>query len=61
MLNEQLVASVTLPIYKTHDISFDKYFMLIAEVIKIRSTCLRKHVGCVIVREDRIIATGNWI
>jgi dCMP deaminase len=32
--------------------------MEIAEVTKKRSTCLRRHVGAVIVKDNRILATG---
>lgn len=38
--------------------SWDDYFMEMLEVIKTRSTCVRRHVGAVIVRDHRIIATG---
>lgn len=34
------------------------YFMSIAAQIATRATCDRKHVGCVLVRGKRIIATG---
>jgi len=37
---------------------WDDYFMEVAELVSKRSTCLRKKVGAVIVREKRIIATG---
>lgn len=37
---------------------WDEYFMQIAEVVKTRSTCLRRQVGAVIVKEHRILATG---
>jgi dCMP deaminase len=37
---------------------WDDYFMTIAHAVATRSTCDRKHVGCVLVREQRIIATG---
>jgi dCMP deaminase len=36
----------------------DRYFLNIAEVVGTRATCLRKHVGAVIVREKQILATG---
>ena len=36
----------------------DEYFMSIAKVVATRSTCLRHHVGAVIVREKHIITTG---
>jgi len=38
--------------------SFDEYFMSIAKVVATRSTCPRKHVGAVLVRDRRILATG---
>ena len=37
---------------------WDEYFMEIANVIKKRSTCLRRQVGAVIVKDKRILATG---
>jgi len=36
----------------------DEYFMEIAKVVAKRSTCLRNHVGAVIVRDKRILTTG---
>lgn len=36
----------------------DEYFLEISEVIAKRSTCLRNHVGAVIVKDKRILATG---
>ncbi len=38
--------------------SWDEYFMQIAEIVKTRSTCLRRQVGAVIVKDHRIITTG---
>jgi len=38
--------------------SWDEYFMDIACQVATRSTCLRRHVGAVIVREKRILCTG---
>lgn len=38
--------------------SWDSYFMEIAEVVAKRSTCLRRQVGAVIVRDKRILTTG---
>ena len=38
--------------------TIDEYFMNIAKVVATRSTCLRHHVGAVIVRDKRIISTG---
>ena len=38
--------------------SWDEYFMEIAEIVKTRSTCLRRQVGAVIVKDDAVISTG---
>lgn len=38
--------------------SWDEYFMNIAREVATRSTCDRKHVGSVIVRDRSILATG---
>ncbi len=38
--------------------SWDEYFMQIVELIKTRSTCIRRQVGAVIVKDKRILATG---
>ena len=37
---------------------WDQYFMTIAHVVAARSTCDRKHVGAVIVRDRTILSTG---
>lgn len=37
---------------------WDTYFMQIAELVATRSTCLRRSVGAVIVKNKRILATG---
>lgn len=37
---------------------WDEYFMDLADVVARRSTCTRRAVGAVIVRERRILATG---
>ena len=39
-------------------ISWDEYFMSTAELISRRSSCRKLHVGCVLVKDKRIIATG---
>jgi dCMP deaminase len=39
-------------------VPWDQYFMNIAEVVASRSTCPRKYVGAVIVRERTILSTG---
>lgn len=38
--------------------SWDEYFMDMLEVIKTRSTCVRRQVGAVITKDNRIISTG---
>src|SRR3989338_3165486 len=37
---------------------FDEYFMRIAVEVSSRATCLRRHVGAVLVKDKRIISTG---
>ena len=41
-----------------HRVSWKDYFMNIAREVATRSTCVRKHVGAVIVREKTILSTG---
>ncbi len=38
--------------------SWDEYFFQIARQVATRSTCLRRQVGAVLVKEKRILATG---
>jgi len=38
--------------------SFDEYFMEIAKIVAKRSTCLRRQVGAVIVKDKHILSTG---
>ena len=38
--------------------SWDEYFMQIAFTVAQRSTCDRAHVGCVLVRDRRMLTTG---
>lgn len=38
--------------------SWDEYFMQMAELTAQRSTCLRRHVGAVIVQDKHVVATG---
>ncbi len=38
--------------------SWDRYFMDICRLVSERSTCLRRHVGAVLVRDKRILCTG---
>lgn len=38
--------------------SWDEYFMEMTAMAASRSTCMRRHVGAVIVKDNRILATG---
>ncbi len=38
--------------------SWEEYFMEIARVVATRATCLRRHVGAVLVKNRQILATG---
>ena len=46
-----------LEIQKTR-VSWDEYFMSIALLSSSRSSCNKLHVGCVIVKDNRIISVG---
>lgn len=37
---------------------WDEYFLKIADLVSERSTCLRRRVGAVLVKEKRILSTG---
>lgn len=41
-----------------HRPSLDEYFMDIAKLAALRSTCIYRQVGAVLVKNDKIIATG---
>lgn len=43
---------------KLDRISKREYYLFIARAVARRSTCIRRHYGAVIVKDDRIIATG---
>ena len=38
--------------------SWDEYFMKAAQLVKERSTCLRRQVGAVLIKDKQILATG---
>ena len=38
--------------------TWDKYFMQLAHLVSKRTNCMKRAVGCVIVKENRIVATG---
>lgn len=39
-------------------LSWDKYFISMSKLVAKRSTCLRRHVGVIIAKDKRILATG---
>ena len=39
-------------------LNWDEYFMSMALLISIRSSCHRLHVGCIIVKNNRVISAG---
>ena len=45
-------------IFKDKRPSWDEYFLEMAQLVSKRSTCLRRSVGAVLVRNKRILATG---
>lgn len=46
------------PITRVDRPSWDEYFMNIAREVATRSTCTRRSVGALVVRDKRILATG---
>ncbi len=38
--------------------SLDEYYLNIAKAVSERSTCLKKHYGCVIVKNGEVVSTG---
>jgi dCMP deaminase len=38
--------------------NWDEYFMMCAKLLSSRSSCNRLHVGCVLVKDNRIISSG---
>lgn len=38
--------------------NWDEYFLAIAELVSCRSTCLRRSVGAILVKDKRILTTG---
>lgn len=38
--------------------SWDEYFIELAQLVSRRSTCIRRHVGAVLVKDKKILATG---
>jgi len=54
-LKEQPADSSRRPITRP---GWDQYFMSIANVVASRSTCIRRQVGSIIVRDKRILSSG---
>lgn len=49
---------IQIPAMKQKRLSNDEYFMEMAYLVAKRSTCLRRNVGAVIVKDKRILSTG---
>ena len=49
---------ITEPENRNERPSWDQYFMDIVELVSLRSTCLRRKVGAVLVKDKRILTTG---
>ncbi len=45
-------------IHKEARPSWDRYFLEVAQLVSRRSTCLRRKVGAILVKDKRILATG---
>ena len=58
ILSQQLLYCVLLTNHNMKRPDWDIYFMLQAEVAKLRSNCLTRHIGAIIVKDNRQIATG---
>ncbi len=43
---------------KNNRIPKENWYMEIAQVISMRSTCIRAHAGCIIVKNDAVISQG---
>ncbi|MBS3073594.1 AAA family ATPase [Candidatus Pacearchaeota archaeon] len=55
---EKILCRIKKPEDPTFRISRDEYFMQIAAAASQRSTCLRHHVGAILVKDKMIISTG---
>lgn len=45
-------------LFKDPRLSWDEYFLKLAMLVAERSTCLRHHVGAVVVKNKRVLTTG---
>jgi dCMP deaminase len=46
------------PVISMKRMSLDEYFMAITDLVASRSTCLRRNVGAILVKDKRILTTG---
>lgn len=46
------------PKRRKYRLSWDEYFLAISEVVALRADCTRRTAGAVIVKDNRIVATG---
>ena len=58
MKDGRVIASIHMKIKEDKTTDIDDYFMKICKIVSERATCPRKSVGCVVVKGNRIIATG---
>lgn len=54
---KEVLAAVPLP-RKSNRPTWDEYFFQIAEQVATRSTCMRRQVGAVLVKDKRLLSTG---
>jgi dCMP deaminase len=57
-LQERIAALVQQLMHKLQRPSWDEYFMKIAQVVALRSNCIKRKVAAVIVKDRRVISTG---
>lgn len=54
----QTLQAIDLPNEQRLRPSWDQYFMQLASLAAQRSNCMKRRVGCVLVRDKRVISTG---
>ncbi|TPX50583.1 hypothetical protein SeMB42_g02205 [Synchytrium endobioticum] len=52
------LASLALPSPHRLRPSWDEYFMRMCDLAARRSNCMKRRVGCILVKENRVVATG---
>lgn len=52
------MSDIILSMSKIKRPSWDEYFVELAEIVRKRADCLRRRVGCLLVKDKRITATG---